>query len=376
MKRVKKFFLGLLIVFGVILLFAAGLFTYLTITEYRPEPEEVVELYYLGDPEPTSRAKEPHWMVGYSAEELPAADPSTFTVLSWNVGYCALGEESDFFMDGGEEVRPEEEQTILKNFEGVRDLLESTDVDFILLQEVDSDSKRSYYKDEVTELRDALGMASAYAMNFSTNYVPYPWPPIGKVRSGLLTLSDHAISEATRISLPCPFSWPLSAANLKRCLLVTRVPVAGSDKELVLVNLHLEAYDDGEGKLEQSRQLREFVEQEYAAGNYVIAGGDWNQIFPEAESAYPNTHMDLWTPGYLDPAELGEGWSYVWDVTTPTCRLLNQPYDPADAANTQYYVIDGFLVSPNVKVQSVQTLDEGFTYSDHNPVLLTVSLGE
>ena len=101
MKRVKKFFLGLLIVFGVILLFAAGLFTYLTITEYRPEPEEVVELYYLGDPEPTSRAKEPHWMVGYSAEELPAADPSTFTVLSWNVGYCALGEESDFFMDGG-----------------------------------------------------------------------------------------------------------------------------------------------------------------------------------------------------------------------------------------------------------------------------------
>jgi endonuclease/exonuclease/phosphatase family metal-dependent hydrolase len=152
--------------------------------------------------------------------------------------------------------------------------------------------------------------------------------------------------------------------------------VEGTDKELVVVNLHLEAYDDGEGKLAQSKQLREFVEKEFAAGNYVIAGGDWNQIFPEAESAYPNTHMDLWTPGYLDPAELGEGWSYVWDVTTPTCRLLNQPYDPADAANTQYYVIDGFLVSPNVKVQSVQTLDEGFTYSDHNPVLLTVSLGE
>ena len=40
------------------------------------------------------------------------------------------------------------------------------------------------------------------------------------------------------------------------------------------------------------------------------------------------------------------------------------------------YVIDGFLISPNVTVESVQTVDEGFENSDHNPVLLTVSLGE
>ena len=50
------------------------------------------------------------------------------------------------------------------------------------------------------------------------------------------------------MQLPCPFSWPTRIANLKRCLLVERIPIADSDKELVLVNLHLEAYDDGEGK--------------------------------------------------------------------------------------------------------------------------------
>ena len=57
----------------------------------------------------------------------------------------------------------------------------------------------------------------------------------------------------------------------------------------------------------------------------------------------------------------------------PTCRLLNEPYDPA-SENTQYYIIDGFILSPNVTLNTVETLDAGFVYSDHNPVLLNVTL--
>ena len=72
---------------------------------------------------------------------------------------------------------------------------------------------------------------------------------------------------------------------------------------------------------------------------------------------------------------LPAGFGYAYDLTVPSCRLLNQPFDPADAENTQYYVIDGFLVSPNVEA-AAQTLDEGFAFSDHNPVLLTVKLGD
>ena len=41
---------------------------------------------------------------------------------------------------------------------------------------------------------------------------------------------------------------------------------------------------------------------------------------------------------------------------------------------SQHYVIDGFILSPNVELVSVNTLDEGFTYSDHNPVKLQVKL--
>ncbi|MBQ6029932.1 MAG: endonuclease, partial [Oscillospiraceae bacterium] len=286
-----------------------------------------------------------------------------------------LGEESDFFMDGGKEVRPDSVNLVTKNRIGAEQLIAQTGADFTLLQEVDSDSGRSYGVDEVSLFRASWpNWDSAYALNYSCDFVPYPLPPLGKVHAGLLSFNSFDVREARRISLPCPFSWPMRAANLKRCLLVERIPIEGSERELVLVNLHLEAYDDGEGKKAQTEQLLRLLNEEYAKGNYVVAGGDWNQAFPGTLDAYP-IHVKTWVPGVLDPAEVGD-WSFAFDASVPTCRLLNQPYDPADTENTQYYVIDGFLVSPNLEVSAVKTVNQSFAFSDHNPVLLTVSLGE
>ncbi|MDY2719379.1 MAG: hypothetical protein SOV46_01050, partial [Candidatus Faecousia sp.] len=71
---------------------------------------------------------------------------------------------------------------------------------------------------------------------------------------------------------------------------------------------------------------------------------------------------------------LQPGWQYAYDDRTPTCRLLNQPYDPEDTENTQYYVIDGYILSPNVELEQVKTIDGCFAYSDHNPVYLQLRL--
>ena len=364
MKKTVKLILKILgALVGVVLLAAIVLIAYLSITEYKPEAVEAVAV------------------VQSRENETPAPlEKAEFTVLSWNVGYCALGKDSDFFMDGGKGVRPDSEAVVKGNYAGVLETLRRMSPDFLMLQEVDSDSRRSYNFDEVAALRRDLGadgaLASAYAMNYSTKFVPYPLPPLGKVNSGLLTLSRVAVNEtAQRISLPCPFSWPMRVANLKRCLLVNRVPLGADGKELVLVNLHLEAYDDGEGKKAQTEQLLNFLNEEYGKGNYIIAGGDWNQVFPDTLNTYPNTHEKNWTPGVLNPADVGD-WQFAYDDSVPTCRLLNQPYNPADTANTQYYVIDGFLVSPNLTVKSVQTQDAQFAFSDHNPVLLTVALAD
>lgn len=348
----RKILVSVICVLACLLILAAGLVLVLTVREYRPAPVE-------------------ECMVPAGGRTLAAGEE--LTVLSWNIGYGGLGAESDFFMDGGKEVRAADEETVLRYLSGISGTVGSAGADALLLQEVDTDSSRSYGIDEAETLAGALPYV--HALNYSCDFVPYPLPPIGKVHSGLMTAGELSMESAERIALPCPFSWPVSAANLKRCLLVSWVPIQGSDAQLTLVNLHLEAYDDGEGKRAQTEQLRSFIQSEYEKGNYVIAGGDFNQVFPGSLEAYPNSHPELWEPGVLEDSLLPEGWQMACDLSVPSCRLLNQPYDPEDTADTQYYVIDGFLLSPNVELLSVKTMDLGFENSDHNPVRLQVKLG-
>ena len=348
MKKLLRFFLKLVFF---ILLLAVAFICWLTAREYNPAPLEEVSVS------------------GQAAKQIPAG--SEISILSWNVGYAALGKEADFAMDGGGNVPPADEPMVKRYLSGISQTAGELAADIRIYQEVDVNSKRSYSQDE----RSSLAMSNgAFAYNYRCDFVPFPMPPWQRVESGLYSATDYEIDRAERISLPCPFSWPLRVANLKRCLLASYLPIENSDKQLVLVNLHLEAYDSGEGKIAQTKQLSEFIQAEYSRGNYVIAGGDWNQVFPGTLDSYPNKHSDLWSVGSLDENLLPDGWKIAFDEDTPTCRLLNQPYVPSDTANTQYYVIDGFVLSPNVQFNSVQTVDKGFENSDHNPVLLNVTL--
>ena len=356
LKKILKI-LGLIILIPVVLF--AALIGVLTLTEYKPA--EMTEAEIVTD----------------QASHNPGKG-DTLSLVTWNIGYGGLGADSDFFMDGGHDTRSADRETVASYLDGQHALLADVRPDILMLQEIDADSTRTYHLDERpafagfssgSEAADA-----AFAPNYKTLYVPYPLPPIGKVTSGLMTVSAFDTVENTRLALPCPFSWPIRLANLKRCLLVTRLPLEDSDKELVVINLHLEAYDDGSGKIAQTKVLTSFLESEYQKGNYVIAGGDFNQIFPDSAELYPNEHPDLWAVGELNKADLPKGFAYAYDMSTPTCRLLNQPYDPSDAANTQHYVIDGFIISDNLDLDTVETLDEGFANSDHNPVRIDVTL--
>lgn len=341
-----------IVLLALVLLLALGV-AWLTIKEYKPAPVEQAAVEADGTSTRLTQGQE-------------------LAVLSWNIGYAGLGADADFFMDGGEQTGPGDKETVTGNLAAIAEYLDSCGADIKLLQEVDTNSGRTYSIDETQALRRG---DSAYALNYSCPFVPYPLPPIGKVNSGVLTVSGCEIEEAERVALPCPFSWPIRAANLKRCLLVSYLPIEGSEKQLVLINLHLEAYDSGEGKRAQTEQLRNFMQAEYDKGNYVIAGGDFNQSFPGGTERFENTHGDIWTPGLLEDDSLPQGWRFAYDLDTPSCRLLNQPYDRSDTENTQYYVIDGFILSPNVELESVGGVDLGFENSDHNPVLLKVKLG-
>lgn len=353
-EKIKTVLKVISVIVGAVLVFAIGLIGWLTIDEFNPDPVETVPVSIVG-----------------KSEEIKPVLGEEISVLTFNIGYCNLGKESDFFMDGGKNVRNGDKELVLKNLGGVIETLEEADADIYFIQEADTASTRSFKINEKHEIEQSLGGRTSIARNYECDFVPFPWPPIGKVSGGIMTNTDFYIRTGERISLPCPFSWPVSTANLKRCLLINRCEIEDSDKELVMVNLHLEAYDDGEGKIAQTKMLWDILEDEYEKGNYVIAGGDFNQVFPKTTEKYPITTAELWEPGALEESDLPENWQYVFDSEAPTCRLLNEPYD---AETTQHYIIDGFIISPNVELVSVEALDCGFEYSDHNPVLMNVKL--
>ncbi len=356
MKVVRKILKVLGILTGTLAGLAVCGILVLTFTEYKPADVEAVTPVNND----TAAAR---WAPG-----------DTLSIVTWNCGYGALGDNADFFMDGGQGVRTADKPRVEENMKSITDRLAALSPDIAILQEVDVSSTRSHRIDETQVTAEALaGRSSAFATNYKVLYVPYPIPTIGQVHSGIQTLSAAKAAEASRIQLPCPFSWPIRLANLKRCLLVTRYDLEGTDQQLVVVNFHLEAYDDGEGKAAQTEKLVNFLKAEAEQGHYVIAGGDFNQCLERDGTSYPYD-PELWTPGTLDWAAFdAAGLTVLADPATPTCRSLDRPYD-RDDPDFIHYVIDGFIVSANVEVQGVETIDAGFTATDHNPVRMTFRL--
>ena len=353
MKVVKKILKALLIIVIILVVIVAAVLVWLTAVEYKPADRESITVEALGG----------------EAESVKSGD--SIKILSWNLGFGALGDNADFFMDGGKMVYPADEARVRTNIDAFVKEVKTQDADIVLFQEIDIDSDRSYHIDQ-TEVFDQLGYNNmAFAYNFKVAYAPVPIPPMGKIDSGIATYSSYPMTSAERIQLPCPFSWPIRTFNLKRCLLVTRIPVEGG-KEIVLINLHLEAYDDGEGKTAQADMLMDILNKEADKGNYVIVGGDFNQYFSSVPCNY-TVYPEQWQPGIMDVSAFENDWQFIMDNKTPTCRSLYYPLK-GNETSVQYYMLDGFILSKNITVDSYEIHDLGFENTDHNPQILNITL--
>ncbi len=304
-----------------------------------------------------------------------AAPGDEVSLLTWNIGYAALGAEADFFYDGGRMSRGRDEATVRRHLGAVASFLRRRPADLVLLQEVDRRARRSYGLDQLPPLRAALGgHAALFALNYRAAWVPLPiLRPMGGVRSGIALFSRFPPVGAARLSLPGRFPWPTRLFMLRRCLLVARFASDAIRGGLVVVNLHLSTFDRGGAvRRREVAFLREFLLREQAAGRRLIVGGDWNHRLPggddrrfPATDPVPNWVADLpanWTP---------PGWRWAVDPSVATVRANGTPWRPGKNYRS---LIDGFLVSPGIDVVEVRGCDLGFADSDHNPVWLRVRL--
>ena len=202
----------------------------------------------------------------------------------------------------------------------------------------------------------------------------YPfYQPHGASNSSLVTFSSFKITSSLRRSLPISTSFS-KFLDLDRCYSVTRIPVENG-KELVLYNVHLSAYGGSdEIRRAQTTMLFSDMQAEYEKGNYCVCGGDFNHDFTGDSTQKLNggEQTDFgWAQPF--PMEIFSEYTGLTRVTcynndeiNPTCRNCDVPY----VEGNEVFIVDGFLVSNNVEVTYLENVVTGFTYSDHNPVVM------
>ena len=355
-SKLKTVLLSILIPIALILVLLIGYFLYLILSYHRVGDQPELEIINQKTAKPEAGTE--------------------YTLLSYNVGFCAYTPDFGFFMDGGKGSRAKSADAVNEVIDGIVALIGEKDPDLLLLQEVDKRSQRACKVDEDAAFTEKLtGYTSVFAVNWDCAYLCYPFTkPHGAALTGIKTLSRFGITAASRVELPVESSL-MKLIDLDRCYTVSRIPTENG-KTLVLYNFHLSAYtSDGKIAIEQLNVLLSDMKREYEAGNYVIGAGDFNKdLLGNSAEVFGVAGEYGWAQPIPEGTFDGTGISVVapFDAENPvaSCRNADGPYNPAQFRVT----VDGFLVSDNVTVTSSRVVDTGYAYSDHNPVEMTFVL--
>lgn len=296
----------------------------------------------------------------------------TYRIMSYNIGFGAYVPEFSFFMDGGTESWAFSKEKCEYAVNGAANTLKEQDPDFVFIQEVDIDSTRSYHLDQrklVTAVLDSYNWT--FAQNYDSPFMMYPfYHPHGICRAGLMTMSKYTISDSIRRSFPITTSFK-KVIDLDRCYSITSFDV-DNGKKLYIINLHMTAYGGDDSVREaQTSKLFADMEKYYANGDYVIVGGDFNHdlLLGENETGFA---------GWAQPfpkSKIPEGFRFAFEYLSEeelaamplSSRNTDMPYQKGVTLEN---LLDGFIISDNITMETYTVLNKGYLYADHEPVMM------
>lgn len=309
--------------------------------------------------------------VGARASDLEHERPTaladageTLDLLIWNLGYGGLGAGSDFVADGGTHMFPPSRRAVRDNVAGIEAFLATQlDTDVVLTQEIARAGPVNYWIDLRARVEHVLRDRERVVFaDFKTRLMPWPL----RMAHGQGIFSRAAVAETGVVALPAEDS---GIFGVRRRYAAPYVRLAGP-QNWTIVSVHLAAFDpDAAVRTRQLHELMAWARREYESGRRVVIGGDWN--FQLAQTDFLNTTEErflFWLFPFPRDA-LSEGWRIGADAAIPSVRTNYQPYV---AGENYVTTIDGFIVSPNVAIESVHGFHLGFAHSDHQPVRIRV----
>ena len=375
-KGMKKAFKSAGIILGVLLAVLAAYIVYLYASYHRIEDNLELQAEAPSDSAQTGKESEDKSLTGNTL-----TTETTYSALTYNIGFGAYTPDFSFFMDGGKSSWAKSRESVLETVQGAGELAASREPDFAMIEEVDLDATRSYHVNEYSLLKENFAdYYTVFAQNYDSAFLFYPfYQPHGKSRSGIGLFSKYPITSAVRRSLPISTSFT-KFFDLDRCYSISRVPV-DNGKELVIFALHMSAYGNSdEIRKGQIAMLSEDMKKEYEAGNYVLCGGDFNHDLKASENENSDTQHESWA--YPFPREeLPEHFQFCLDQLSEeeknnlwnSARNADMEYIPGE---TYTVTLDGFIISDNMESLSYENINTGYSYSDHDPVYMEFQLKE
>ncbi|MEZ5936921.1 MAG: endonuclease/exonuclease/phosphatase family protein [Hyphomonadaceae bacterium] len=281
---------------------------------------------------------------------LRAAGPE-LRLMTWNIGYGGLGASSDFIAEGGKRLRAPSRAAVADNAAGVAATLEAHPADVVLMQELAGPGLLTRNVDVAGAVREAAGEARFY---FSPDVRSRIWPGTLSLVHGPAMIVSVDADEPAAVDLPDePHALAYLIARNYHAMSLD-LDVGGAP--WTLINVHLAAYETSGTRARQLEAVFGYAERRRKEGRAVVIGGDFNMALRDGwDSDGPPLPREAFPPG----------WSIVADASRPTVRGKSGPYVEGVS---RVSLIDGFIVSPEVRAVSVETLATGFRYADHQPV--------
>ncbi|HVR19775.1 MAG TPA: endonuclease/exonuclease/phosphatase family protein [Polyangiaceae bacterium] len=326
----------------------------------------------------------------YYRAAKPGAVPepkSLLRAMNYNVKFG--GGRIDFFFDcfGDRVLMTKAEVT--QNLERLATKIRQVDPDILVVQEVDVNSKRAAYVDQMQWLLDHTALDyGVYASQWKADYVPSDG--IGAVDSGNGILSKYPISGAERIAL----ALRTDQSDLERYFYlkrnILRAKVAIGATELVVVAIHAEAYAKDGTKKQHIDRFKEELDRFSSAGELVLGAGDLNTLPPGSakQNAFPDsvcTNEDFVADDYRDEASwlepLYEGYEPeipLSDYQADNARYFSHTTDKNGFWNRKldYFFTNTAVVQGSglVHQDAAHGGMETMPLSDHAPVSVEIEL--
>ncbi len=317
---------------------------------------------------------------------------SKIEVMAWNIRF-AIG-RLPFFGDSCGKRTIFTEDEVMDALDLIAAKVNELDPDIILFQEIDRESKRSAYIDQVQWLLDHTNLNyGAYASMWQAQVIPSDG--IGGIDAGNAILSKWEIESAERIQLPLRGDQDALTLlfYLRRNVLKAKIAIPGQD-DFYAVNTHSTAFATDDTKQKHIDTFYETLQDIDENGYVFISGGDLNSIPPGADSTDFCMEDMCSAESFHTDADGGphrEGSYFNNFVNEPMLlEPLYNAYTPAiphqDAVTSSHMThstdgsaqwdrkLDYIFTNLSVVENSGHTHQNTLMLSDHAPVTATVVL--